>query len=146
MTTRPPFAYFDTSFLLRRYLNDSGHQVARSVLHRSSVVTSALSPAEGVSALRRRASSREFAETDLTRLVATLRADAVLWHLVAVTSAVVQRAQEIILQTGARTLDAIHLASALEFQNRSGGSVPFATTDERQRVAAVQIGLRVIGV
>jgi len=45
-----------------------------------------------------------------------------------------------------RTLDAIHLASAVVFRDSIGRSLPFVTSDERQLIVARQCDLEVIPV
>lgn len=52
-----------------------------------------------------------------------------------------ERAAEVAEATGARTLDALHLAAAL----RLGGPLGFLTYDVRQAIAARQLGLLVVG-
>jgi len=44
------------------------------------------------------------------------------------------------MATQVKTLDAVHLASALLFQERAGASVIFATHDARQALAARALG------
>lgn len=45
-----------------------------------------------------------------------------------------------------RTLDAVHVASALAFETASGIRIPFVTADGRQRDAAGQVALNVVWV
>jgi hypothetical protein len=59
---------------------------------------------------------------------------------------VLNRAERVISQTGVRTLDAIHLASALHARAGAGTSeipIPFVTADMPQREAALRLGLDV---
>jgi predicted nucleic acid-binding protein len=56
------------------------------------------------------------------------------------------RAEDLIQQTGLRTLDALHVASALTFKAASGIHLAFVTGDRQQRDAAKESGLDVIGV
>ena len=50
------------------------------------------------------------------------------------------------MATVVKSLDAIHLASALMFQERRGGRLVFATHNSRQATAAKALGFEVIGV
>jgi hypothetical protein len=50
------------------------------------------------------------------------------------------------MATSVKTLDAIHLASALAFQERRNAPVVFATHDPRQVTAARALGFDCIGV
>jgi predicted nucleic acid-binding protein len=51
-------------------------------------------------------------------------------------------AGEIVLRTPARTLDALHVASALLFKDSTGIDLTFVTADKKQLEAAVQEGLK----
>jgi predicted nucleic acid-binding protein len=53
-----------------------------------------------------------------------------------------RRAAELAEQTGARTLDALHLAAA---DRAGGGALSFATFDVRQAEAARSLGWTVVG-
>jgi uncharacterized protein len=59
---------------------------------------------------------------------------------------VIERAEELILSAPVRTLDALHIASALVFQSASGHRLPFITADSRQRDAARLLPLEVVWV
>ena len=63
---------------------------------------------------------------------------------IGLTSAVLRRAGQP-MATVVKTLDAIHLASALLFQEQRQDDLVFATHDRRQAVAARAHGLKVIG-
>jgi predicted nucleic acid-binding protein len=63
---------------------------------------------------------------------------------VRVTDEVLQIAGDIVLRTPARTMDALHIASAHVFQNGTGIVVTVVTADKKQRDAAVQEGLKVV--
>lgn len=61
-------------------------------------------------------------------------------HVVELDQHLCALASEVALETGARTLDALHLAGALR---AGGGRIGFVTYDQRQAIAARQIGLDV---
>ena len=65
--------------------------------------------------------------------------------LIEVTPEVLRRASQP-LPTAVKTLDAIHLASALLFAERTEASVLFGTHDRRQAIAARALGFDVVGV
>jgi predicted PurR-regulated permease PerM len=73
-------------------------------------------------------------------------ADRSYWELVELGSGVLEGAERLILHTPVRTLDALHIASALVLQMESGAPLPFATADARQREAADHAGLKVVWV
>jgi hypothetical protein len=56
------------------------------------------------------------------------------------------RTERVIEQTGARTLDALHIASALFFQAETKITMPFVTADDKQLQAAAALGLRAMWV
>lgn len=139
-----PWAYFDTSVLLKRYIREAGSAQARATLRRHRFLSSAIAPVEAISALCRRRASGELAEQDLTVILSRMRQDRSYWELVAVTPLVLTHTEELIRTTGVKTLDALHLASALAFQAMSGIRIPFITADIRQRDAASQLDLTVM--
>lgn len=63
---------------------------------------------------------------------------------IALTRSVLRRASQP-MGTVVRTLDAIHLASALMFQERKGVPIVFATHDAQQARGALALGLECIG-
>lgn len=139
-----PWAYFDTSVLLKRYIREAGSAQARAILRRHRFLSSAIAPVEAISALCRRRASGELAEQDFAVILPRMRQDRSYWELVAVTPLVLTHAEELIRTTGVKTLDALHLASALAFQAMSGIRIPFITADLRQRDAASQLDLTVM--
>ncbi len=60
-------------------------------------------------------------------------------------SRVVLRRASLPMATAVKTLDALHLAAALLFQERRGSSMVFATHDTRQATAARALGFTCIG-
>ncbi len=61
-----------------------------------------------------------------------------------VVDEVLQRAEEVALISDARTLDAIHIASALLFRDATAIKLSFVTSDKRQHEAALRAGLKSI--
>jgi predicted nucleic acid-binding protein len=143
---RRPWAYFDTSVLLERYVREEGSSRARAVLRRHRLLTSALSPLEALSALARRQAAGELRPSDFSMIRVRIRADRPYWHLIEVSALVLDRAEAVMAGSAVRTLDAIHVASALTFQSASGIRVPFVTGDARQQDAAGAESLEVVWV
>lgn len=140
------WAYFDTSVLVKRYVSEIGSVRAQSLLKRYRVLSSAVAPIELMSALRRRAASGELAAVDFARIQSKLKKDRLAWELVEATPGVLNQAEQLVMQTSLKTLDAIHVATALVFQSVSGMRVPFITGDARQREAAEHLELNVLWV
>lgn len=139
-----PPAYFDTSVLVKRYVREEASPRARALLRRYRVVSSALTPVEVLSALSRRRSAGEVTVRDFAAIMARIEEDRGSWALVEVSPLVLGRAEELVKETGLRTLDALHVASVLTVQAASGFRLPLATTDERQRDVAGRRGVEVV--
>jgi predicted nucleic acid-binding protein len=67
--------------------------------------------------------------------------DRTQWNLLAVSTEILERAEQIVASHTVRTLDAIHIASAQEFAERLQARVPFISADHRQIAAAAAAGL-----
>ena len=140
------WAYFDTSVLVKRYVREKGSSDARRHLKNHRILTSAIAPTEAISALSRRRTLGELTAKHFAEILSRIRADHAYWELVEVSALVLKEADEVILKTDLRTLDAIHLASMLTFQAASGIQIPIITADLRQRQAATHLGLGIIWV
>ncbi len=138
-------AYFDTSVIVKRYVAEPGSPGARALMQRYRVVSSALTPIEILSALTRRHAAGDLSDRDFAAILAGMDRDRHLWELVEVTALILGRAEDLVRAGVLRTLDAIHVASALVFESGVGIQVPFITDDHRQRAGARQAGLKVVG-
>ncbi len=139
-----PWAYFDTSVIVKRYVREHGSIRARNLLRHHRLLSSAVSPAEATSAFCRRRASGELADRDFIAILSRRGHDRAFWELVEVSPLVLDQAEELIRKTPLRTLDAIHVASALAFQASSGIQIHFVTGDRKQAGAAKQSGLDVV--
>jgi uncharacterized protein len=139
-------AYFDTSVLVKRYVNERGSILARSLFRRFRVLSCVLFPLEAVSTCARLKAIGELSERGFSAIMARLSTDRRQWELLELTTPILARAEEVLQRTQIRTLDALHVASALIFQDRSSAALPFVTADEWQRQAAQQMGLQIIWV
>ena len=139
-------AYFDTSVLVKNYVTEAGSLQARQLLAHYQFLSSFITPVELMSALTRRRSTRGLRADETAAILARAREDRTYWKLLDVSEAVLNRAEEIIQNTRIRTLDALHVASLINFQAISDLPVSFVTADARQRDAARQVGLDVVWV
>lgn len=139
-------AYFDTSVLVKRYVREVDSAKAAVLIRRHAVLSSAIAPLEALSALTRRRSEGDVRSRDFAAILARLRLDRELWTTVEVDADVRSKAEELVERHAVRTLDAIHLASAMVFANSARRSIPFITADLRQREAARAEGLNVLWV
>lgn len=138
------WGYFDTSVLVKRYVAERGSRQARNLLRRYRFVSSVITPVETVSALSRRRLSGEISGQDFARVLSWIRRDRAYWELIEMTALVLGQAEELLQKIPLRTLDALHLASAVIFQSVSEIQIRFITADIRQTEAAKQLGLEVV--
>jgi len=137
-----PWAYFDTSILTKRYLNEPGSFEARILLRKYRCLTSAIAPVEAMSAVARRRVTLELNDRAFAAIKSRVRADRERWELIAVTELVLRRAEEVVCARGIKALDGIHIASALLVEADMRIRLPFISADERQLNAASTFGLQ----
>ncbi len=142
--TATRWAYFDTSVLAKRYVKEEGAAAAKKLLQRYRFLSSAVAPVELLSALGRRRLAGEVMQRDFLSIRSRIQKDRAYWELVEVGPIVLSQAEDIVQKTGLRTLDALHVASALTFQAASGLTIPFITADSKQRQGAEHFALNVI--
>ena len=136
------WAYFDTSALVKRYVDEVGRRQVLQLLRRHECVASAVLPVELRSALRRRVAEGTFEAARVPEILKRVSADRAYWTLVEVGAEVLDAAETLVAVHPLRTLDAIHVASAQVFA--AGASVTdlmFVSADKRQTDAAAVIGL-----
>ena len=135
--------YLDASALVKRYLAEAGSpEVSRLIADSSAIGTSLVSRAEVAAAI-----ARSVRAGGLLRPAGekALRALSVQWvDLMAlpVTAALVARASELAWTYGLRGYDAIHLNSAVLWQEDLGEPVVLATFDRELGEAARQAGMQ----
>jgi predicted nucleic acid-binding protein len=134
--------YAESSAVLAWLLGEpAGHSV-REVLRRAELVmASDLTLVECDRVLIRAVTLGEIDEATAADRRAHLNAEAAHWHLWRVTSDIVDRARHPFPAEPVRTLDAIHLASALAVRSVVPG-VELLSLDDRIRRTGVQLGFR----
>jgi len=143
---RRALAYFDTSALAKRYVREEGSSRVRALLRRNRVLSSSIISVELTSAFSRRQVEGDLSPKELDALLAQIRKDRLHWELVEATRLVLDRAEELVERSTLRTLDAIHLASALSVEMEAGMRFDFVTADVRQAEYAERSGLTVVRV
>jgi hypothetical protein len=136
------WAYFDTSALVKRYVDEAGRRDVLRLLRRYDVVTSAIVPVELRSALRRRVAEGTLDVERVPEILKRVAAERGFWALMDVSSDVLAAAETIVAAQPLRALDAIHVASAQLFGGRI--AVPelvFVSADARQAAAAAAVGM-----
>lgn len=138
------WAYFDTSALAKRYVDEIGRREVLRLLRRHDCVTSAVLPVELRSALRRRVSEGTVDSARMPEILKRIAADRAYWTLVEVGTDVLAAAETLVAIHPLRTLDAIHVASAQLFAARvSAPKFVFVSADARQTDAAAAVGMTV---
>ena len=136
------WAYFDTSALVKRYVDEAGRREVLQLLRRNECVISAVLPVELRSGLRRRVAEGSLDAARLPTILKHIAADRPYWTLVEVGTDVLVAAETLVAAHPIRTLDAIHVVSAQLFATRvSMPGLTFVSADKRQTETAVAVGL-----
>ena len=140
--------FVDSSALVKRYANESQHEVMRSIAE--PVAVSAMARVEVPSALWRKYHNRQLSLESLGALVRRFEldwrggvADPPAFAAVDLTGPMLDEAADHVGRHGLDALDAVQLASALAVR-RLDGSTRFAVFDVALRIAAVAEGFTVI--
>jgi predicted nucleic acid-binding protein len=139
-----PFAYFDTSTYLKLYVSESGSASASTYAQKNRIVSSAILALECFSALSRKKKERELSAREFDTIRRQLKNDSSYMEIIKLTDEVIEKAEAIVLKSTARPLDAIHIASAIIFQNEIKIALPFFTSDRKQHEAALNEGLKAV--
>ena len=138
------WAYFDTSALVKCYVEEQGTAEAMSLVRRHAVLSSILAPIELTGALRRQQAGGALTRRQRDQVLLRFQADRAQWTLLEMDVHVLARAEALVGAAPVKTLDALHLASALVFQSETSLHPPFITGDVQQRRAADALGLDVV--
>lgn len=132
---------FDSSAFAKRYVEEDNSQAVDDLCRTTTeLALSILCVPEVVSALNRRLREKRLSRPQYLAAKARLANDVADAVIIEVTPAVISRTILLLEAYPLRTLDAIHVASALEW-----GAERFVSADERQRKAARHSGLATIG-
>jgi len=137
------YAYFDTSALIKRYVNEPGRPEVLRLLRKHQCVVSAVLPVEVRSALRRRVAEKTLDAKQVPGILRRLAADRAYWTVVEVSREVLAMAESLSGAHPLRALDAIHVASAKLFVDRSASQTfTFVSADSRQTDVAEALGIQ----
>lgn len=127
--------YIDSSAFAARFLpSQDAHRATNELMDRfEHWCTSSLTVVEAARAIAINTSPDEWIPT-----IGALDVDLDESLVVGIDDVVLAMAREIALETGAKSLDAIHIATALRLDD---ADVRFLTLDRQQRRAAGQVGL-----
>ena len=125
-------AYLDTSALVKRYVAERGSSETIAFTSQADVVaTSIVSRAEIAAALAKAARTRVLTPVAARKAQRAFTAEWQNLVRVAVSEAVVERAERMAWDHALRGYDAVHLATALSWQGTVDPGLTFATFDRR---------------
>ena len=139
-----PWLHIDTSTYLKLFLKEKGSDKARKLVKGNNLLSSAILTSECFSALSRRKQAQEVNDKTFDRLVSRIKKDLQYIEIVKLTDDVLKKTEEVCLRSTARTLDAIHIGSALLFQELTGIDLTFVTSDKKQVEVAKLEGLKTL--
>jgi predicted nucleic acid-binding protein len=138
------WAYFDTSALVKRYVDEGGRREVLRLQRQYEVVTSAVVMVELRSAFRRRVAEGTLNAEHVPDILERIATDRDFWTLIDVSSRVLAAAESLVAAQPLRTLDAIHVSSAQLFALRMAEpKLLFVTADIRQTAAASGAGMTI---
>jgi predicted nucleic acid-binding protein len=131
--------FFDTSSFVKRFVEEVGSKQADDITQRSSAIgLSIICFPEIISALNRKLRSEFITEEIYLDLKSDILEDIEDADIINLTPNVLKKTTELLEENILRSLDAIHIACALEWQSEL-----FVSSDERQVTAAIESGLQV---
>jgi predicted nucleic acid-binding protein len=131
--------YIDSSAWLKAYLSEPDSEVAVVLLRSDPVWVSAQHTYVEV----RRAVDRDLAGQLHSDMRTQFEDDWARTEIIGIDETIARRAADLAAQTGARTLDALHLSAA---ERTRRDDTRFLTFDRRQAAAARSLGWTVLGV
>ena len=134
--------YLDASALVKRYIAEPGtREVGEAIAGAEVVGTSLISRAETSAALAKALRLGTLTREAATSTLQVFRSDWPNLVRIQATEMLIARADVVAWELGLRGYDAVHLASALLWQEGLGQEVTLATFDQQLWEAAVQRGL-----
>lgn len=138
--------YAETSAVLRWLFNEAlGEEIFEQMRAAGKVVCSRLTLVESRRSILRAVALGDLVETGAADVRAVLAQAAARWAILEVSAEVGSRAEQSFPIEPVRTLDALHLASALSFR-QSIPDLVLLSTDDRIRDNAIELGFRLFPV
>ena len=131
--------FFDTSSFVKRFVDEVGSNEVEQVTENASEIgLSIICFTEVISALNRKLRKEVISDEIYQELKENVLEDIQDADIINLTPSVLERTTELLESNVLRSLDAIHIACALEWE-----ADLFASSDERQVDAAINSGLQV---
>ena len=132
--------FFDTSALIKKYINELGTELVRFRLQSTSVVVSSVAKIECISVISRMTANHEMSAEEFNNMQRQIEKDFSIYEVVPFSEATEKIAMEMVKKHLLRTLDAIQLASALSVHDLNY----FFVSDIKLKVSGKAEGLSVI--
>lgn len=132
-------SFFDSSALAKRFIEESGsEEIEKICFNSASIAVSSICFPEIISALNRRLRESSISKKDYLLIKERLIEEFENIEIVNVVPEVIAKTILLLEKNSSRTLDAIHIASALMWKPDL-----FVSSDKRQTAAAKKAGLKV---
>jgi predicted nucleic acid-binding protein len=139
--------YFDTSALIKRFVEESGSKRVDAVLAREPIVaTSKVAYAEVHAGLARKLREKALTATAYRKTSRTFDTDWRAYVRVELADPLLLIVRDLVRRHPLRGFDAIHLASAMRLQHQLGEEIRMIASDDRLLTAAEEEGLRTLDV
>jgi len=131
--------FFDSSAFAKRYIEEPGSQRVDDITQKTSELgLSIICFPEITSALARKVREQDLSQASYAQIKYQLAEDVQDAQIINLTASVIERSIHLLETNALRSLDALHIACALEWQ-----ADLFASSDKRQIMAAKQANLNV---
>jgi predicted nucleic acid-binding protein len=131
--------FFDTSSFVKRFVDEVGSKEVDNITQKSSEIgLSIIFVPEIISALNRKLRSEFITKETYLGLKNDVLEDIEDADIINLTPSVLKKTTELLEENTLRSLDAIHIACAIEWQAEL-----FVSSDERQVTAAIKADLKV---
>jgi hypothetical protein len=132
-------SFFDSSAFAKRYIDESGStEIEKICIESESIAVSSICFPEIISALNRRLRENSISKKDYLLIKERLIVEFEQIEIINVLPEVVAKSILLLERNSLRTLDAIHIASALMWKPDL-----FISSDKRQILAAKKAGMKV---
>lgn len=140
-------SYFDTSAIVKFYINETGSDVLREIFDKSEIfVTSEIAYIETVSAFIRINNERLISDIDLKNLLSDFKNNWNDFFTLKTDFNIIQKAGLLIEKYKLRSYDSLHLASAMIFRERINKSVNFYSWDKNLNNAALNENFQILDI
>jgi uncharacterized protein len=134
--------YCDASALVKRYVAEDGSREVRALMASAEIIgLSALGRVEVIAGLVRAVNRRSISKAKSERCVEAFRGECRDFVIVEITDAILSDAEKVAWQHRLRAYDAMHLATALQWQKLCEVPVVLATFDDPLWEVARDYGL-----